>query len=335
MVAVLVSSAFAAEPIITEVAPVEQSGIYAPGTWVVGSTPKIVEISSIVSDGVNIVGQAKTGSYVSFEIGRIESGDNRIDIRTNAGDITLGDVQGGYLNISTNKGNITLTGNIHASDKDEFGQSTSSIAVATDGEPGTIIFDGATISNIGIRNACYDESYNASYGSYVVSGNTALKDVYFEGGVLEVAAGASLTLDNVLFATTEDSNNGIPAKTGLTIGDNATLTINAGDNLGDTELLNVKELQIGKGVEIVVTLSNEKFLDLEDSEIKLFSVVDGTVDFSNVVFTFTNGEEYKTGNITSTGGTIFIQDTHIVPEPTTATLSLLALAGLAARRRRK
>ncbi len=35
------------------------------------------------------------------------------------------------------------------------------------------------------------------------------------------------------------------------------------------------------------------------------------------------------------GGVVGIKDVNIVPEPTTATLSLLALAGLAARRRRK
>ena len=59
--------------------------------------------------------------------------------------------------------------------------------------------------------------------------------------------------------------------------------------------------------------------------------------FSNVSFTFTDGEQFKTGTIDATAGSICVTNTQIVyvPEPATATLSLLALCGLAARRRRK
>ena len=320
MVAALVSSAFAADV-------VEKGSINKPGVSVSEvlrySQETTVKYSSIKGEGVRIRSFTDASIALNLDLGSIDAGGGTVDIATYNGNIALGDVQGNFLQISTNKGNITIAGNVQA-----LNNTASTINISSNGEMGTIVFDGATVSGVAIGNTC---------GSFVVNGNTALKDVCFEGGgVVEVAAGASLTLDNVLFAGRDDSNKGNPAQTGLSLGDNATLTINAGDDsLGDVELLKVKDLTIGKGVDIVITLSNEKFEKLEDSEIKLFAVENGTVDFSNVTFTFTNGEQYKTGNITSTGGTIFITDVCIVPEPTTTTLSLLALAGLAARRRRK
>ena len=59
---------------------------------------------------------------------------------------------------------------------------------------------------------------------------------------------------------------------------------------------------------------------------------------ANIVFTDNNEEtEDKLANISlgSTSGSIKVDSTVAIPEPTTATLSLLALVGLAARRRRR
>lgn len=51
-------------------------------------------------------------------------------------------------------------------------------------------------------------------------------------------------------------------------------------------------------------------------------------------FTFSDGEQMKSGFITAGGGTITVTGSYNVPEPTDAALSLLALVGLASRRRR-
>ena len=103
-------------------------------------------------------------------------------------------------------------------------------------------------------------------------------------------------------------------------------------NAGDT--LNVKDLTIGNGVEIIITLSNDAFMALDNTTFDIFSVQEGDVDLTGATISFTDGEQKKTGTIKAEGGKITVTDSYVVPEPTTAVLSLLALCGLAARRRR-
>ena len=95
------------------------------------------------------------------------------------------------------------------------------------------------------------------------------------------------------------------------------------------------ELTIGTGLNLVISLSKETFSALDNSTFDIFSVQKGEVDFTGAIITFTDGELIKTGTITAEGGSITVTESYVVPEPCTATLSLLALAALAARRRRK
>ena len=55
---------------------------------------------------------------------------------------------------------------------------------------------------------------------------------------------------------------------------------------------------------------------------------DGFIDPDGLAFAYSNGAAFKSASITFDSGT------YTIPEPATATLSLLALAGLCARRRR-
>ena len=178
----------------------------------------------------------------------------------------------------------------------------------------------ANLTNVALRN---------ENGTVAISGNTTLTDVAIENSTVEVAEGTNLTLENVAFTTFQNNIDGLPALSGLVLGDDVALTLNAGDTL------KVKDLTIGNGVEIIITLSNEAFMALDNSEFKLFTVEDGDVDLSAVSFTFTDGKQTKSGTVSANGGSISVTDTQlVVPEPTTAVLSLLALCGLAARRRR-
>ena len=281
-----------------------------------------VKYDSITSNTITINAVRPT-SACNIEIGNIAASGS-VYVSTKNGDITLGNAQADYFNISTAKGNIIIKGDVCASGNG------STIAISSKGSQGNFILDGATLSNVGLRNA-YEVDGSNEYGSYIISGNTSLSNMYFEGGTVEVAEGATLSLSDVIFNTFENTNtNGLPAATSLVLGDNVTLTLNEGDTL------NVKDLTIGSDVNIVIALSSEAFMNLDNMQFEVFSVVDGDVDFSDVNFTFTDGQQYKSGTVSSTGsGSISVTDTHIVPEPTTATLSLLALAALAARRRRR
>ena len=82
-------------------------------------------------------------------------------------------------------------------------------------------------------------------------------------------------------------------------------------------------LTLNSGAELALTLSQS--IDWTDSY-KVVAVIDNTAK------TLSGG---ASPTYTMTGITMSAVATPAVPEPTTATLSLLALAGLAARRRRR
>ena len=104
------------------------------------------------------------------------------------------------------------------------------------------------------------------------------------------------------------------------------------------------DLQGGDKIKLVLTLDGTL---MEDSSVILFSDVDAL--FGENYKRFDEGEsflaqQYFTGSMIGEDTMMQFQNgsltvtglvTPMVPEPTTATLSLLALAGLAARRRRK
>lgn len=79
-----------------------------------------------------------------------------------------------------------------------------------------------------------------------------------------------------------------------------------------------------------------------NSPIRITGLFENDVKADGFLVTYTCDEAQSPG-ATPQGGIVFfsedviddVRDSEIVPEPTTATLSLLALAGLAARRRRK
>ena len=229
------------------------------------------------------------------------------------GDVTLNNVEGSRLALSTQNGNITLSGAIKAEGND------STVAVSNQG---TIILDGANCENISV-------GFNKKGGEILISGDTSLSNVFFDAETVNVADDANLTLDDVFFT----NRNGIEltqgASTALTLGDNVTLTLEEGS------VLDVTELTVGTGLNLVITLSKETFAALDNTTFDIFSVQKGDVDLTGATISFTDGEQKKPGTIkVENDGRITVTDSYVVPEPTTAVLSLLALCGLAARRRR-
>ena len=133
------------------------------------------------------------------------------------------------------------------------------------------------------------------------------------------------------------------------------LTLNAGATLE----VDGASFDLNNGLlTLAVTSSSTKKIELVLAENAVYTGAEQIVLFTNVgkaVFAYDgisadsgmetlNAADYFTGaGINETtqlvydqeGGTVYLQGVVTIPEPTTATLSLLALAGLCARRRRK
>ncbi len=283
---------------------------------------------SIKSPNVHLtaVRQNKT---CNIEVGSIDAGEGDVQVTTYIGNIALGDVKADYIQVGTQSGDIKLTGEINATNPG----STIDIALQDENASGNIILDGASISGVAMGIHYHALDGIESSGQILISGETTLADVHLSSGLVNVKEGAKLTLENVSFTNRTSTD----ANAGLVLSDNVTLT------LSGEQPLEIGSLTVGESVSFVVELSDEVFENLDNTAINLFSIVgeeENDIDLTGVKFTFTNagGTEAKSGTITAgSGGSITVTNIYTVaiPEPTTATLSLLALAGMAMRRRRK
>ena len=119
------------------------------------------------------------------------------------------------------------------------------------------------------------------------------------------------------------------AEGGLSMG--STLTLQQGITLDDSTLNRAHALQTGESLALFtgvdgLTLGNDSYSAITEEDNILAAPYFSNLDSNNFVLTYT-GTDNGTLNITMLSMT--------VPEPTTATLSLLALTALAARRRRR
>ena len=172
---------------------------------------------------------------------------------------------------------------------------------------------------------------------------------------INIAAGATLSLGDI--ATTAEASDAMVAayrlsslnviNADLTFAAGSTLvTDDAGASMTEGSILTFNATSDGEKINLVFTLGTEYS---EDGLVQLFSNVDivkflmdgEEVDSSTTLlasdfFTGTGINENTTLHYNSTANVVYLQGVNnAVPEPTTATLSLLALAALAARRRRK
>ena len=194
---------------------------------------------------------------------------------------------------------------------------TATIKKGAIGDLGDITMNGGSFS---LEEAAITSDITMTSGTLQFLGDSQTGDLTLNGGAIYF--GEDLTAAAVGLA----SNDGV---TTVTTG---ALTLNSGTifiadnyviNLGNEDLIlsdnvaitmNVASLDNIEGVELFKTTGNVAGLD------KLsVTLVDST------------GATMETSASYSNGSVV----TALIPEPTTATLSLLALAGLAARRRRK
>ena len=167
-------------------------------------------------------------------------------------------------------------------------------------------------------------------GGEFVNYGTTDSSILVDGGTLTLDEGvlADVTLNSGTIVVNSDSTTGTLTLNGGTIifEENAKLTLVEGAELNLTNTV------------IEVLVSEETLAGLKDGssdQVTLFETNDVTTDLKGITVNFTDGTNDLTAKVDGTADGTGVVITTTVPEPTTATLSLLALAALAARRRRK
>lgn len=166
---------------------------------------------------------------------------------------------------------------------------------------------------------------SASLGFYAGAvGNVETEAAVRVSGTADFGSGAQLNA-NLTLATGAVLN---VADNGLAMG--STLTLQEGVLLGDSPLARVQSLSVGESTTLFrgvdgLTLCNTEYTTISREDSILASPYFSNLS-NNYVLSYT-GTENGSLNITMISAA--------VPEPTTTTLSLLALSALAARRRRK
>lgn len=169
-------------------------------------------------------------------------------------------------------------------------------------------------------------------GAFVNEGQASC-NILVDGGTLTLGAGSEnyeITMNSGTIDVQGDITSGSLTLNGGTINfaDGATVT------LADDATLNISE-----DTTIMITVAPEMLENLEGMEFELFAGNASNLTSANIVFT--DGDDDHSNDMSaevttgSSSGSIKVESSEVVPEPTTATLSLLALCGLAMRRRRK
>ena len=184
----------------------------------------------------------------------------------------------------------------------------------------TILFGVQVAESKGLHTVDVDvESAASITAKDIVISNGA--DVTVKGGSLAFSSldvnGGALTLDNDAMLTINVTE---AAGTAITLSGDAALTFDANTIvLVFDELLSVANPSVQLTWELISGIGKNDDVNLDG--LKILSGTD-YVSLSNV-------------KVEKTDGKVVLTATASIPEPTTATLSLLALAALAARRRRK
>ena len=190
----------------------------------------------------------------------------------------------------------------------------------------------ATKGSIDILNA-----QNQTLGSLTIGGG---KTVGLYIGDTVPAAPTSADEATVTTSSLTVGGTGATLNANLVLSDGATVKLAAALTMGSSVTLGEGMILSGDLVSTIKTMSEDGIVDLFTGVDKLYlgdsTVASVTLDATSGVnlseyFNFDGASDYYLGY----DGTNVFAGVMPVPEPTTATLSLLALAGLAARRRRK
>jgi MYXO-CTERM domain-containing protein len=218
-----------------------------------------------------------------------------------------------------------------------------------------------------VENSCgylltLDNAGNTLTGVQATKGNITVRNVdLLDLKKLEIAANKTITAANVVVSELARLEAGATLAGNLELANSATielggkvkldgvLTLQAGLTLDGAVLAAVQGLEVGESYTLftgvnglnvqslqqAVTLYNMRSLAEQTNDAVSYSpLMDGGQVAAADYFSNLKGNSGLVLSYNGTAGTVTITNTQAVPEPTTATLSLLALAGLCARRRR-
>lgn len=301
----------------------------------------VVGKAQIIVNGGEVTGNIVAGGSA----GTIGNVDVLITDGTIGGNITKGAAkrqQGATTNVTVVGNKASIRGNIEADTVTLQDVDASESATGFDKYSNIITADKLVLNNVqtnlGASVKVTEIEVNGSNTSLIMSDFATLESLTLGSGV---SFGAFKTAESRSAAT---SNETTLSLSNLTVGKGATL--NANIVLGKDSILSMEGcLTMGSSVALASCMTIDLTTDLltrlyQGEAIDLFASVDSlTLDGLNIDHDTITEASFNVDDMVQTfdmaysnAGTVSIT---LVPEPATATLSLLALAGLAARRRRK
>lgn len=301
----------------------------------------VVGKAQIIVNGGEVTGNIVAGGSA----GTIGNVDVLITDGTIGGNITKGAAkrqQGATTNVTVVGNKASIGGNIEADTVTLQDVDASESATGFDKYSNIITADKLVLNNVqtnlGASVRVTEIEVNGSNTSLIMSDFATLESLTLGSGV---SFGAFKTAESRSAAT---SNETTLSLSNLTVGKGSTL--NANIVLGKDSILSMEGcLTMGSSVALASGMTIDLTTDLltrlyQGEAIDLFASVDSlTLDGLNIDHDTITEVSFNVDDMVQTfdmaysnAGTVSIT---LVPEPATATLSLLALAGLAARRHRK
>ena len=221
-------------------------------------------------------------------------------------------------------------------------------------------FVNSSVENVGSKQLTLTNSGSTLTGLHATGGNVdvqALGDITL--AELEIAAAKTISAASVTVTELVKLADGAKLAGNLTLARGATvelggtltlegaLNLQTGLTLSGTVLETISGLEEGQShilfsgvsalnVQETMTLSNMRSIAAQTQQTASYrELMDGQQVEAGDYFSNLAGNSGLVLSYNSEAGTVSVSHTQAIPEPTTATLSLLALAGLCARRRRK
>ena len=280
----------------------------------IGNTSVTITGGTITGDITKGAATRKAGasSSVTVEGNSASIGGNISADRVTLRGVTASDNEHGFDKYAGTIDTTTLTlDNVQVALKAGLSENISSIEVENQSNTSAVMGDTFSLSKLLLSNGTTFSAYKAD-----TAANSATSE--YESTLLittlQVGTGATLNA-NLVF----NNDSVLILNDSLTMGSDVALASGMSLTLSDAmlnELYGMNEVALFTGVD-KLTLDGQELADgIRISANSIFSNLDPAWDF----------------NLSFSGRTVSI---YAVPEPATATLSLLALAGLAMRRRRR